>query len=196
MANIDKIVCAWTGFTGAPGYTALYFSAAQGPVMQPKVVTFWQSVASFLPTGVQVNVPTTGATLDETNGQQVGVWSGGAPGAVPGTGGSSYSSVSGGLIRLDTGQFRRSRKVRGRVFIVPLYASAYATNGVIVQSVANSIKAAADALNSTNGQWVVWHRPLMDYTVKPPTLKVPGEHFAITSTTVPTKVTYLSSRRD
>ena len=196
MANMDKIVCTWTGqWTGQPGYTTFYTSPSQGPALQPKVVTFWQSMASFLPTGFTVNVPTSGVTINDLDGEPIGSWSGGAPGVIPGTGVSSYSAVSGMLIRWETGQYRRGHIVRGRTFIVPTVSASYATGGVIGATTVAAVTNAAMALRSTPGQLVVWHRPKFDDSV-PPIMLFSGEQIPVTTAACQPKVTYLRTRRD
>lgn len=196
MATIDRIVCPWTGsWSGAPGYTTFYTSPAQGAALQPKVVTFWQTVASFLPTGFTVNVPTSGSTLDELTGAPVGNWAGGSPGVIPGTGVSSYSAVSGALIRWTTGVYMRGHHVVGKTFLVPISSAAYATGGVIGASTQAAIAGAAAALRSTPGQLVVWHRPKFDNST-PPIMLFSGVGVPVNGSSCNARVTYLRTRRD
>lgn len=197
MPNIDKLVATWAGFSGSPGYTSFYFSAAQGPSMQPKVVAFFQAIAPYITPNVTVTVPASGVTIDASTGQEVNAWSGGSSTLVTGTHTNlTFAPELGAMVRMETGQFRRGRRVRGRLFLVPISMGNFTAQGVLTTTAANAINAAATALNSLQGQWIVWHRPLKDYSVKPPTLKETGEALPITSTTCPLKSTYLSSRRD
>lgn len=197
MANIDKIVVTWNGFVGAPGYSVLYASASQGASLQGQVVSMFQSLAAYFNPIVSWNVAINGPTLDEATGKQVNAWSGGQVNTIPGTAtGQAFASTSGALIRMETGQFANGRRIRGRLFLVPIAANTYFTNGNLSTTVANAIKAAADKLLTLPGQLVVYSRPVYDHSTTPPTLKRPGLSHSVISMTCPTKVTYLSSRRD
>jgi hypothetical protein len=197
MANIDKIVVTWNGFIGAPGYTVLYASASQGQSLQSQVVSMFQSFAAYFNPAVVFSVAVNGPTIDEATGKMVNAWTGGGVNSIPGTAtAQAYSSTSGALVRFETGRFQNGRRVRGRMFLVPIAANTYSQTGTITPSVANAIKAAADKLLTLPGQLVVYSRPIYDNSTSPPTLKRPGSSFPVTSTTCPTKVTYLSSRRD
>lgn len=196
MANIEKLVCTWNYGTGAPGYTTFFVSAAQAASFQPRLVTFWTAVAPYLATAFSVVVPPNGEVIDETTGKMVNVWSGPTQVTVTGTAAAAWASTSGALVRWDTGRFANGRKVRGRTFIVPIVSSAY-SSGTISTTVANAINAAATTLwNAAPGVMVVWTRPKYDHSTNPPTLKTPGISYPVNSATTPTKVTYLSSRRD
>jgi hypothetical protein len=193
---MDKIVCTWSGnMPGLPGYSTFYTSPSQGPACQPKLITFWQSMASYLPAGFNITIPNSGVTLNDLDGEPITNWSGGTVSTIPSTGLSSFSSVSGAQIKWLTGQYRRGKRVTGRTFIVPIYMSAYATGGVLAANVVAGIKTAAQTLTSTPGQFVVWHRPKVDDSIPPITL-FSGEQIPVTGVDVPTKVTYLRTRRD
>lgn len=197
MANIDKIVVTWNGWAGAPGYTVLYASASQGASLQGQVVSMFQSFAAYFSPVVSWSVAVNGPTIDEATGKQVNAWSGGQVNTIPGTAtAQAWSAVAGALVRFETGQFANGRRIRGRMFLVPIAANTYSQTGTITSSVANAIKAAADKLLTLPGQLVVYSRPVYNNATTPPTLVRPGLSHPVISTTCPTKVTYMSSRRD
>ena len=79
---------------------------------------------------------------------------------------------------------------------MPLSAGAYTAEGILAASTASAIQAAANSLWVTNGTVMrVWHRPVPDPNNPDVPLK-PGSDYAINSSTVPTKVAVLKSRRD
>lgn len=196
MPNLDQIVCTWDGVKGPPGYSTFYVSPAQGPSFQPRLVTFWAAIAPYLHTSIKITVPNSGRTIDDATGDLVNAWTGGTVTTTAGTNTGGWGSVSGPMIRWETGRIADSHRVRGRTFIVPITVNSYSTTGEVAATTITAIKAAADALLPPGGVLVVWHRPKYDHSTKPPTLVRPGTNFPVVSTTVPTKVVYLSRRRD
>lgn len=196
MANLDRLICDWSNFTGAPGYTSFTFSTSQGPSMQPKVITFFQALLTYLPTGYKVHIPNGGPTVDETNGQLVNTWVGGTDTTLTATGAGTFGPLSGAIVKWDTGRIADGHHVRGRTFIVPLVDSTHSTQGLIGSATTTAIHNAASALYSLGGQLVVWHRPKFNQATTPPTLIRPGIAYPVVSDTVPAKLAYLSSRRD
>lgn len=192
--TIQKIVCTWSGFTGSPGYTTLYWSAAQASLMQPGVVTFFDGIKQFLPTAFSVVIPNNGTELDEATGKTTNIWSSGTTTTIVGTATGAWAAPSGGLVRWETGRFLRGKRVRGRTFIVPL-GSGFYSSGTLTTTCANGINTAADGLRG-KGALQVWSRPIMDHTVNPPVVKTPGQAFPVTSNACPTKVVILTARRD
>lgn len=194
MANIEKIVCTWTGFIGAPGYTVFY--AKPGGGMQPFVKSFWTALSTYIPANTTVSTPNNGEVLDEATGKMNGVWSYGTSGTQVMTGTGAYAPQAGALIRWLTGGFDNGRAIRGRTFIVPLTSGQYTTSGVLLTTAQNAIAAAANTLwSSGGGAMVVWHRPVYN-NASPPVLTRPGFSFPITSSNCSSTIATLTSRRN
>jgi hypothetical protein len=197
--TLQKLQIQWAAGTsqwvGGPGYTSVFCNASS--IAQPgPLQTFVTAILSYVPSGITLTVPNNGELIDETNGHVTGTWTTGSSTTQTATGTGSMLLTTGPQVRLETGSFRRGKHIRGRLFLVPSHAGAIAGNGYLSATTANAVQAAADTLRTSwSGQWSVWHRPLYDYTVKPPVLKVPGEILPVTSVVCPTKPASLTSRR-
>lgn len=195
MANIEQLVCTWSGWPGAPGYSVFYGS--QGGGAQATFNAFWTSLKPYLPSVVTITIPNTGKVFDEATGQTQPPWTSGTTTTVVGTAATSFSAVSGALIQWYTNVYDRGHRIKGRTFLVPIASSAYHTSGILGDAPKAAIAAAADTLWRQNGTSLkVWHRPV--YTGTPPNrvLKYPGFAYPITSSNCASKVTYLRRRRD
>jgi hypothetical protein len=189
--TVQKIVCTWSGFTGSPGYTTFYWSAAQASLMQPGVVTFFDGVKQYLATALQVSIPNNGTEIDEASGKTTGVWTAGSTTAITGTAAGAWAGPSGAVVRWETGRFLRGKRVRGRTFLVPLTSSVY-SSGTLSTTVANAINLAADGLRG-KGALQVWSRPIH---LSDGSVGTDGQAFPVTANTCPTKVAVLTQRRD
>lgn len=195
MANIEKIVCTWNTFVGAPGYTVMY--ARPGGGMQPFVKNFWAALVSYFPTGLTVSTPNTGEILDEKDGKMNGVWTNGTAGIATGTGTGPYAPQAGALVRWQTAGFANGHQIKGRTFLVPLVTSSYTTGGIMLGTVSTAIAAAANTLwSSGGGAMIVWHRPIWQKLNGVNTLVRDGVGFSITGSSCAPGIATLRSRRD
>lgn len=196
MASMQKIVVQWNGFTGAPGYSSLFF---KGDTLQsPNLVTnFFSAYGPYIPSTVHMVVPNNGELVDPSNGQVTGTWTLSSGTDIAGTGTGAISPTEGPQVRWETGQFRNGKHIRGRTYFVPMGAANFATGGILNATMCNVLQQAADTLRTSSGGMLgVWHRPKFDHTQKPPVLVRPGEWIPTTSSVVPTKSVSLRSRRD
>ena len=192
---LEKLVCVWSGFTGAPGYSIFY--ATQGGGAQNTFNAFWTGIKPYLNAGTSIHIPNTGDVIDPANGKKTGVWGSGSASDVTGTVAGGFAPQAGAVVRWNTAAFINGKGVRGRTFLVPLAALSFSSTGLITTTVAAAIQAAAQSLITTNGNAMqVWHRPHYDLSVKPPVLVTPGSAVPMTTATVPTKAATLNSRRD
>lgn len=157
----------WSGFSGAPGYTNLYFLDPD-PISQAgldqtgaRTHVFWAAVAPYLPTGVTVTMPNILEEVQSDDGELVAehVFPGGT--AVNGSAGGTYASYAGACITWHSAFVVNGRKLRGRTFLVPLGNQVFSANGTLSDSVQLAIQNAGNALaNATTGiDLGVWHRP-------------------------------------
>jgi hypothetical protein len=196
VANIEKCVLTWTGFTGAPGYTVLYFKAGSANSSQSALKTFIVTVAQYIPSAITISFPAGGDVIDEATGKAVNTWSTTQQSAAVGTAATTWVSMAGAQTRWETGAFANGHRVRGRTFWVPLAIGNF-TQGLVTAACANGINSAATSyLGGISFAQLVWHRPVYDHSVKPPVLTRPGLGYPVASAVTPTKAVYLSERRD
>lgn len=197
MTTMQKMTATWTGFTGAPGTTTIYFQGAS--IVGPGVLkTFFDAWAPFIPNTVSVQVNATGELVEPTTGQVTGTWSVAPVAAVVGSAVGGVLVVTQGVqMRLETGSFRRGKHIRGRFFCIPSSSAVLASNGTVASNAISALTAAGNSLvTGSNAQLGVFHRPLKDYSVKPPVIKEQGEFIPASTCTPLSKVAVLRSRRD
>lgn len=187
MANIDKVQTLWTGFTGAPGYTTMYWMS--GLTNKCALTrTYFDAIKGVIPSTITLQVQSSGLEIDETSGAANGVWSETAVTAVVGTAVGVYAAPSGSIADWLTSAFVAGRRVRGRSFMVPLSGTAYQSDGTLLATAQTTLANAAAALvTGAAGTLGVWHRPVGGSG---------GVFHLTTSSTVPDKVVVLRSRRD
>lgn len=195
MSTIYKTTTLWTGFTGAPGYTNLYFTAATPGVAEANdclgaLENFWGELVGLLPADVQLNIQPDVPVIEDTTGEQTTIVSTGTP-PQPLTGAidAAYSAISGAFMRWSTGVIRNGRAVRGRSFLVPVSASIYSSTGTILPSqIVVGTTAGQDLVDDTTCELVVYSRP----SVKHPE----GASSVVAGASLASTVTSLRTRRD
>jgi hypothetical protein len=196
--NMNRMTMTWSGFSGAPGYTNMYFSAATAPTSTQlnetaaKVRAYFYAWRSFLPNAVTVNFPSEMEEFSTTNGELI-TSRAVTPGAtVTGIGGSAvFSSAVGACVNWKTDTVVSGRKLRGRTFMVPLQSlPSFDTDGSLNPSSRLTMLSAAAALvaDTTGLPFFIWHRPSPGGT--------DGAAGAVTATTINDKTAILRSRRD
>jgi len=193
--SIDRIRITSTGFSGATGYTNLYFNAATATDLNA-VRALFEAIKAYVPTGVRYVFPGSGDTIDETDGHLLGGWSALAPADVVGTSAGSYSAPAGFVMEWRIAGVVDGHRPIGKTFIVPSGAAALATAGGVSSVATTAVNAAIVTFLASSTGFTLWHRPVYDRSTKPPTLKRPGGSFPIVSGTCPQKTMVLRSRRD
>jgi len=197
MPSMQRVTATWTGFAGAPGTTTLWFQGSS--IIAPTAIKpFFDAFAPYIPPAVSIQVNGNGELVDPLTGEVTGTWPGAAAGVTVGTGtASTLLLTEGPMMGLDTGAYRRGHQVRGRIFLIPCLAAAVSSTGAVAAPVITAMNTAATNLISVSGsQWGVFHRPLKDYSVKPPVIKESGEFIAAPFIGCHTKVGSIRSRRD
>lgn len=190
MVLLNRIRIDWAGtpVTGA-SVTTLHYDATGGAVPDvAKVLTAFQGIASSLPTGLTITVPNSGDVIDSATGVLQTTWTGGVGGTATGSDGTTYPKGVGAVLTMLTAGVANGRRVRGRVFLVPLGGSGYATDGTINNALLGPLAAVGTNLMAA-GPLMIWHRPKL-------TAPGTGGAFLVTTTRVPDKVAILRSRRD
>lgn len=206
MAAMLRTLSTWTGFSGAPGYTSLYFEHTDPPSAAANAATdatrgLWVGLSSMLPNDVTVTVSSTVEEVDDAEGELIGeIISTTTLTPTTGADSGTWTAAAGVCLNWTTSSIHHGRRVKGRTFVVPLGGVAYDNNGTIGGTPYTSIRAAANAFVVFPGvDPVVWCRP--KYGPKPagggdrPLLRA-GAHYAITGYLVNDKVAVLKSRRD
>ena len=200
MPTLARFTIDWAG-GGIAGraQTSLYYllggSGIPGEVITPIALTLQgllrDNLRPLIPSSVTVAVGSEVQAIDIPTGQIVLV---GSPtnGTAPGAGGDagSYSVASGAVVGLNTADLVAGRRVKGRLFMVPLGGGAYSTSGSLGTGAVNSLQALGNSLVTAGGsgnQLVVFSRPRG--------ARVGAAHI-VSSATVRPKVAVLTSRRD
>lgn len=185
---MNRVSCSWQGWPGSPGLTQMYLidPPAQGNI--DAIRTFFNALAGLLPSGLTIQVPSSGDTLSEVDGKITGAWSvGTTPTVVTGTAAGAYSGTSGAVVHWLTNAVVAGRRVRGRTFLVPLANTAYDTAGSLLTSALTTIQTAAAAyVSGQTGKACVWARPAPGRS---------GSLASITSSKVPDLAVVMRSRR-
>jgi len=192
---IFRIQVRWTGFTGAPGYSAFHFDAATegaGPTAQDcadavdDFISVWRQ---YLPTTVTVQVESEVQRLEETTGQLIGFESIAQPSSHTGASAGSWSAASGAVVIWNTAGVRNGRRLQGRTFIVPLGGGGLSADGSLSAAAQSALQTAATAFADSITAPVVWGRPTS-------TGAADGQIASITAARVPDLMAVLRSRRD
>lgn len=200
MTQMARLKINWTGFSGAPGFTNLYFRdfSGTGNIDQAivngaitKTDTWLNAWNSRLPATVNVVIDPVVDVVEDTTGELVGFFTGTPFTRANGTGTGNYSAASGACVNWYTGAVVRGRRLRGRTFMVPLAGSALAVNGTIDDTALTALRSATTALinDAGAGDIGVWSRPTSATATD-------GQWAAVTSSTIPDKCAVLRSRRD
>lgn len=200
MANLLRVKINWTGFTGGPGYTNLHFEPTDGSAIDQadvdsavnKTAFFLSAWRAYQPIGLSTQVDTAVAEIDENSGAIQNYHVGPDVPAGLGQGAGNYAAGSGACISLYTADVRNGRRVRGRIFMVPLGNSALEADGTINAGALTNMRASAAALidDLDPVRLVVWVRPFGF------PIEINGGGYAVTSFSIRDKVAQLRSRRD
>lgn len=173
--GIFKVASGWTGTSGGPGLTQLYFevpggadpSQSQAQSAVNAVRAFWDEIKAVLPNEIVVTVSPQVDVFDPLDGQLIdSVLAAVAPAGVVGTDAGNYSMASGVKATLQTNEIRNGRRVRGSIYIVPAGASTMTAFGTVAAATRTTINTAGNGiisdLTAPGVNWIVWGRPVKD----------------------------------
>lgn len=204
MAQLARVKARWSGFTGAPGYSIFHFrdfaaggsssapiDAAAAALAVTRVRTFFTAVAGLLPARVNILVEAEVEVVEDTTGALVTSFTTPATTSVQGTSNAVFSAAVGAVINWRTNGIRKRRRVRGRTFLVPLSAGAFADTGQMTSAAVATLTTAANALadQTTGIDLFVYGRPTV-------TGAEDGVAYVVSSAQVPAMGAVLTSRRD
>lgn len=184
---MNRARVAFTGVAGLPGVATFYFGSSTTDMTALR--TFWDAVKANFPNTMQIQVPNSGDTINETTGVITGAWSGPSQTVVVGTGGvGAYLSTAGAMVRWNTPQVVDGRRPIGKTYLVPCMNGVFDSAGTIANASITTYQTAASALiTAYAGEMKIYHRH---------NAKGPGVACTITSASVPDKQVVLRSRRD
>lgn len=193
VATLFRYKCRIT--SGVIGNAAMnfYFTAAT-VANQNAVKTLIDSLKLYMPNTVTYVIPGSGDAVYEDTGKLAGGWSVGTDQTVSGSGSNAYPGQAGGMIKWSVGAVVDSHRPVGRTILVPLSSPAFSTTGGLIAGFVTAAQSAAAAFLSTSSGFVVWHRPVYDYKVKPAVLVRPGQGVPVTGASVPSVSSTLRSR--
>lgn len=196
--TIAQLQVTWKGLTGLPGYSFFYVRSTAASIAP--LPTFFSAISQFFPVPLTWEINPFWKFIDEANGQLTGGGGGGPMPTIAATGATAYAPQSGVQVKWDTGEYHDGRRVKGRTYLVPTVNTQWAAGGVAVQTMCNTINAAADVMRTQfTGNLVIWHRPIFekDANGKPTdVVKRAGLAAAVQTVTTPTKAVTLNRRRD
>jgi hypothetical protein len=143
------------------------------------------AVDELIPGQITVTVPSEGREINDLTGDLVGYWTDGVPINDSNALTQAFAGPAGACINWLTNGVVEGRNVRGRTFLVPLFASAYETDGSLVTGTLTIIRNAATALVNA-GVLKIWSRPRTG---------IPGSSWLVVSSRVNDRVSVLTSRR-
>jgi len=202
MASVFRTTALWQNFIGAPGYTKFSFIEVTGDAGAVAVTAamraFFQTLVSFIPTAITVQVQPEVQEYDEASGVLLNeTIASVTPAVVTGTGAGAYAGGSGMFIGWKTGSIWQGRRVQGRTFIVPA-TGAYDANGTLTTGAITALKSAGDALVADpSSVFAVWAKLMSTPTTpaeKPE--QIGGAAFQVLSTLVRDQASQLRSRRN
>lgn len=194
MPQLHKVVLQWQGAAIKGNAVSVLHYDANSSAAPPAaaIQAAFQGAASLFPSGTTITVPAEGDVIDDTNGHLTGSWTEAQANTATGSGSGPVAAGVGACISLGTSTIvngkKGPRRLRGRIFLVPLITGAYDTDGTLTSGALGGLQTLANSLLSA-GPLSVWHRPT---TVG----GVDGSSGHVTTVTVHDKVAMLKSRRD
>jgi hypothetical protein len=159
LTDMNQVRVTWSGFAGAPGVSTFYTDGSAVPNLTA-LRAFFNTLNGCFSSSVTITFPSSGDTLDPTDGTLIGGWSvGSVPAAVVGGAAGSVTSVQGPQIQWLTEEIADGHAIKGRTFIVPSMAGIFGNDGQLATSVQTVIYNAGATLRATSPDWVIWHRP-------------------------------------
>lgn len=192
MPFIHEIQFQTKGYTGAPGYTNLYFATtinADRAAQFAAVKSFIQGLTGVQPGLWSGQINPVGRVLEDNTGTLAAFSAAPATAVdvITGIHPQSFGpSVAGFAIGWSTATLNRGRLVRGRTFVVPTTRGMWEPDGTIAPDSLVQQQTNAQALINANVGFGIWSRPR---------LGVGGLFGVAVSAKVTDRSAFLSSRR-
>lgn len=183
------MLVAWTGaqVKGA-AVNVLYFDGGDMTGVASAVRAAYAAAAGGIPTGVSVQVPSSGDVIDEATGMLTGAWTDATVTPVDGGGAATAAAGVGLCSTWSTDGVVNGRRIRGRTFLVPLSTAVYDNDGTLTPAGIAAGTGFATGMLAVPG-FCIWHRPS---ALNPAT----GTRAIVNGFRVRDRAAFLSSRRD
>lgn len=185
MALMYRVRTEFSGLTGAPYLSTMYFEAAasSAAAASERVAAWWNDVNALSYTDLLWNVLPDVDVVESTTGQIVGVDAGTPDSGTGGASGEALPYATQALVRWRTGEYVGGREIRGRTFI-PGIAELYSVQGQLSGSAETIINDAAQVLLTPTGpNLIIYSRARLQFA-------------NVTSASVWNQFAVLRSRRD
>lgn len=161
MTTLNRVRVSWQSWPGAPGVSTFYTRNATTQAQVDAIRAMFNSLIGLLPSGLLIQVPSVGDTVDSDTGLINGSWTAATtPASVVGTAVQAYAGNAGAVINWQTALVLAGRRVRGRTFLVPLVSTAYDTTGSLSSAALTTIQTAANSLVAALGtDFVIYSKP-------------------------------------
>lgn len=183
------------GFPGAPGWTTFYFNGEDPTALANHfrwAREYLTSISGLFPAQWSAAVQAEGRLLQTVTGDldtTTTIPADGTGNAVTGTdpSGAFGSGASGVCISLTSTGVNRTRRVRGRTYIVPVSSGVYGPDGTIADAFLGPLRTGFQTLFTEVRAPGVYSRPR---------LRLGGAWFPVSTIRISDKAAVLTSRRD
>lgn len=202
--DILRVTARWSGFSGAPGYSAFHFSSDAGfwdggifgdeaqiaaEAAASRVRSAFSEMNTRLPEGVTVSIEPGVEVIDSDSGEIQGMIDLENNYSITGAGNGGYAGPAGVVVNWRTNDYRFGRRIRGRTFLVPITTVSYQDDGTITTNALEFFRDFGTTMIGSGGgpTFGVWSRPRNGSG---------GVFATAVSSNVPDMVAILRSRRD
>lgn len=203
---IAVVRTGWSGTSGGPGVTQTYVRDSAGAAITDAqaqsavnaVRAFWDSVDTFLPNDISLNVSPMCDVYNEVNGELIASSTAATPPTVvTGQSAGAYAMAAGFKVNLNTFTIKHGRRVRGSIYVVPCTTTSFTDNGLVATATRTAINTAGatllTALNTGGMSLIVFNRPQKNSAG---VVTRNGDYSLVTALEVNEKVAVLRGRRD
>ena len=161
----------WTIPGAGTAFSVLHFGTDDGfnpeqadaDAVVTKVNQFVTTIKANLPNVVQLQVQNEVEEIDSNNGELIQIWTTPTEAAQSGTASAAagWAAAAGGVISWSTGIVHRTRRIRGRTFVVPMSNEVWDVDGTIKAVPLGVLNTAATDLRTPTAliELGVWARP-------------------------------------
>ena len=141
-----RVQFQWNGFTGAPGFTNMFYDDSTGTAQQAADITrtflvgCLTAAPASLPSGCSLVGPTSVDTVEPGTGTLVFTTPVTQPAQINGTAAGNFASSTGACVTWLTAGIVNGHRVRGRTFLVPLAATAFTAAEAMTRSAICAIR--------------------------------------------------------
>lgn len=164
MPELAQITTVFQNFSGAPGYNNLYFF---GDPISPSTLTsastaaftFWNNVVVQMSQGISFAIQPDVSILDPATGALIRSMSHTPSSQSNFASAGAYAGGAGAVVGWKTAAVHRTRRLRGRTFVVPLGGGSYQSDGTLASATLTALQTHSANLQAV-ANFGVWGRPV------------------------------------